>query len=86
MSDVLSRKAFFGKIFHQLADLSCYLIEAIGTTNRHPEPPIDPLWSDFSPAMLENEARRLGLEVEAMDREAILHAIQRRMQEQSRNR
>jgi hypothetical protein len=84
MPELLTRKDFLRKMLHELAGLSREVFGNSGETGRlSPEEHApDPLLSDFSPALLAEEACRLGLDPRSMDRDQVLEAIRRRMQEQ----
>jgi hypothetical protein len=53
-------------------------------TRRKPphDPALDALQADFPPALLNEEAVRLGLDPQSMDRETLLREILNRMQNQ----
>jgi len=79
MSQNLSRKEFFRQMGHESVRLALQLWPTpIGS-----EPTLrDPLLSDFSPALLAEEAQRLGLDPQG-DPEELARAIRQRMEQQA---
>jgi hypothetical protein len=75
----ISRKEFFRKLVRPAEGLAARSTPA--GTRGNDLPPAG-LWSDFPPALLNEEAARLGLDPASTDQDTLLRAVYRRMQQQ----
>ncbi|MBE0529720.1 MAG: hypothetical protein IH626_02775 [Rhodospirillales bacterium] len=75
----ISRKEFFRRLIRPAEGLAAPSAPA-GT--RGEDLPPAGLWSDFPPALLNEEAARLGLDPASTDQDTLLRTVYRRMQQQ----
>lgn len=79
----ISRKEFFRTLLRPSAHLARSRGEARPVpADGEDEPPPEALQSDFPPALLAEEAARLGLDPHTTDRDTLLRAVYGRMREQ----
>jgi hypothetical protein len=77
MQSNLSRRGFFRQVGHDLSSLASELGQSLAA----PDTALpDPLLADFTPVLLADEARRLGLDPDCEPAD-LLRAIRQRMQE-----